>query len=59
MIIETTYSIDDLTTGICERCGKESHTIDPNSGWCIDCIEEDRFYQESIRMVDYISFKDW
>ena len=59
MIIETTYS--DLVHGICERCGEESHEIDPNSGWCIDCIEEERFYQESMRMADSLSktFKDW
>ena len=56
MIIETTYT--DLIYGVCERCGCESSEIDPNSGWCVDCIEEERFYQESMRMADR-SFKDW
>lgn len=61
MIIETTYSIDDLRHGICKRCGEESHEIDTRTGWCIDCIEEERFYQESMRMVNSLSktFKDW
>jgi hypothetical protein len=56
MIIETTYSY--LTYGVCEHCGCETDEIDPNSGWCIDCIEEERVYQESMRMPDR-SFKDW
>ena len=58
MIIETTYSIDDLCHGICKRCGEESHEIDTRTGWCIDCIEEERFYQESMKMANR-SFKDW
>ena len=56
MIIETTYS--DLIHGVCERCGCETDEIDPNSGWCVDCIEEERFYQESMRMAEK-SFKNW
>ena len=61
MIIETTYGIDDLRHGICERCGEESNEIDTRTGWCIDCIEEERFYQESMRMSNrsYSAFKDW
>ena len=59
MITETTYS--GLVHGFCERCGEESNEIDPNSGMCIDCIEEERFYQESMRManISYRAFKDW
>ena len=34
---------------ICEHCGEESSEIDPTTGWCIDCIEEDRFYRETMR----------
>ena len=56
MIIETTYS--DLIYGVCEHCGCESSEIDPTTGWCVDCIEEERFYQESMRMAEK-SFKDW
>ena len=49
MIIETTYSPDDLVHGICTRCGEESSEIDPRTGMCIDCIEEERFYYESMK----------
>ena len=49
MIIETTYNQYDLMYGVCELCGKESSEIDPTTGWCIDCIEEERFYQETMR----------
>jgi hypothetical protein len=49
MIIETTYRPYDLIYGICEHCGEESSEIDPTTGWCIDCIEEERFYQETMR----------
>lgn len=57
MIHETIYT--ELTHGVCEHCGKYSEEIDPNSGWCIDCIEEERFYQESMRMASYRALKDW
>lgn len=49
MIIETTYNPYDLVHGICESCGEESSEIDPTTGTCIDCIEEERFYQATIR----------
>ena len=49
MITETTYSPYDLIHGICERCGEESSEIDPRTGMCIDCIEEERFYYESMK----------
>jgi hypothetical protein len=57
MIIETTYNQYDLIYGCCVHCGKESSEIDPTTGWCIDCIEEERFYQESMRMAEK-SFKN-
>ena len=59
MITETSYS--GLIHGVCDRCGEESHEIDPRTGWCIDCIEEERFYQESMRManISYKALKDW
>ena len=50
MITETVY--DNLIYGVCERCGEESNEIDPNSGWCVDCIEEERFYQESMKYAN-------
>ena len=50
MIIEKTYSPNDLVHGICTRCGEESEEIDPRTGMCVDCIEEERFYQESMKL---------
>ena len=49
MIIEKTYSPYDLVHGICTRRGEESSEIDPRTGMCIDCIEEERFYYESMK----------
>ena len=53
MIIETTYNPHDLVHGICERCGEESSEIDPRTGMCIDCIEEERFYYESMKEYNF------
>lgn len=58
MVYETTYSTDDLLYGICEMCGEESNEIDPDTGWCIDCIEEEKFYHESMKYSEK-SFKNW
>ena len=55
MIIETTYSPYDLVHGICKSCGDESSEIDPISGMCIDCIEEERFYRESLKLYNHSS----
>lgn len=49
MIWEINYDPMDLIQGICEGCGEESGEIDPNTGMCVDCIEAERFYQESMR----------
>ena len=48
MIIETIYSPSDLVHGICKCCG-ESTEIDSITGMCPDCIEEERFYKESMK----------
>ena len=48
MIIETIYSPYNLVQGICKCCG-ESTKIDPITGMCPDCIEEERFYHESMK----------
>lgn len=52
MIIETTYSPYDLVHGICESCGEESSEIDPTTGMCIDCIEEAKFIEESMKQYN-------
>ena len=52
MIIETTYSPYDLVHGICESCGEESSEIDHTTGMCIDCIEEAKFIEESMKQYN-------
>ena len=58
MVSERHYNHSELMCGVCERCGEESSEIDPVTGWCIDCIEEERFYQESMKFANK-SFKNW
>ena len=53
MIIEKTYSPNDLVHGICPCCGEESSEIDPRTGMCIDCIEEERFFYESMKEYNF------
>ena len=53
MIIEKTYGSHDLVHGICPCCGEESSEIDPRTGLCIDCIEEERFYYESMKEYNF------
>lgn len=49
MICETIYGEGDLMHGICECCGEESDEIDVNTGICIDCLEEQKFYEMSMK----------
>jgi len=49
MIEERNYNTEDLMHGICECCGEESDEIDPDTGWCVDCIEAERFYTETMK----------
>ena len=60
MITETNY--DGLIYGVCEHCGEESAEIDPNSGWCIDCVEAERFYYETLHnqsAYEEVNFKNF
>jgi hypothetical protein len=49
MITETTYSEFDLTTGICKCCGEESNEILIDDGRCVDCIEEQKFIEQTMK----------
>lgn len=49
MIEERNYNTDDLLHGVCEMCGEESNEIDPELGWCVDCVEAARFYEETMK----------
>ena len=49
MIEERTYFKEDLHHGICEYCGEESDEITEN-GCCVDCVEEQRFIEMTMKM---------
>lgn len=49
MIKETSYSQFDLTFGICTSCSEESNEILIDDGRCIDCIEEQAFFEETMK----------
>lgn len=49
MILETTYSEFDLEKGICRSCSEESDEILIDDGRCIDCIEEQAFFEETMK----------
>lgn len=53
MIIETIYSPSELHHGVCEWCGEESDEIvtTEDGDICVDCIEEEKFYQETMRGI--------
>lgn len=52
MITEITYASSDLHSGKCEWCGEMSDeliTTEDGQEVCIDCIEAEKFYQESMK----------
>lgn len=49
MIHEIDYHPSELTWGVCSICGEESDEILIGDGRCIDCIEEERFYNETMK----------
>lgn len=53
MLTETTYTPADLHHGVCEWCGAESDEIvtTEDGEKCIDCIEAEKFYQETMRGI--------
>lgn len=54
MITETTYQLEDLHDGTCDWCGESSHElINTESGEevCLDCIMEEKFYQETMQGI--------
>lgn len=52
MITETNYSYDDLENGKCTSCGDETNEILPADGRCVDCIEADKFYEQSMKIFN-------
>lgn len=51
MIVTRTYHADELTDGVCLCCGQHSQEILKGDGRCIDCIEADRFYEETMQGI--------
>jgi hypothetical protein len=49
MITETTYSKFDLESGKCTCCADTTDEILIGDGRCIDCIEEEKFYEETMK----------
>ena len=43
MKTETSYSAFDLEKGKCKCCGEQSKEILIDDGRCVDCIEEEKF----------------
>lgn len=51
MITETIYSGDDLKKGKCTCCDEISNEILIGDDRCIDCIEEQAFFEETMKGV--------
>lgn len=49
MKIETTYYASDLESGECISCGEDSLEILKQDGRCIDCIEEEKLFERSMK----------
>ena len=49
MITETTYSKGDLKNGVCTCCDEQSSQILIYDGRCIDCVEEQKFFDETMK----------
>lgn len=48
MIVERTYRLLDLHHGKCEWCGEVSDEL-TEENVCVDCIESELFYQETMK----------
>lgn len=52
MIEERTYHPSELKRGKCRDCGKMSNKILIGDGRCVDCIESEIFYEQSMQLMD-------
>lgn len=52
MITERTYEKWELTYGRCKSCGEMSDEILIGDGRCVDCIESELFYEETMKHRD-------
>ena len=49
MITTTTYHKDELKSGECPVCNDTSDEILASEGICVDCHEENKFYEETMK----------
>lgn len=49
MITETIYTEEDLESGECTSCGEDNDEILIDDGRCIECVEADNFYEETMK----------
>lgn len=55
MKTETNYSQFDLKKGKCISCGEKSDEILIGDNRCIDCIEEEKFIEETMKQANHRS----
>lgn len=48
MKTETTYQETELDRGKCTCCGEVNDTIVIDDGRCVDCIEEEKFFDTTM-----------
>ena len=51
MMEETTYSPAELKKGRCKSCGEKSNEIVIGDGRCVECIEEEKFFNETMKGI--------
>ena len=49
MTTETIYTPYEPTSGHCRACGEESYEILIGDGRCLDCIEDEKFFKETMK----------
>lgn len=49
MITETVYDQSELEEGICTSCSEKSSEILIGDGRCVDCIEEQAFFEATMK----------
>ena len=62
MIYEYTWEPWQLTYGVCMECGEYSAEIVIGDGRCIDCIDAERFYNDSMNnqsIYEEVNFKNF
>lgn len=45
----TVYDFNFLETGTCTSCGDKTDEIMPDDDRCVDCIQEQKFYEETMK----------